>query len=257
MTLKDLDLTERRKLTRMSPTLISSFPGTGKSYAVEMLTEEEKQRTVVVDVEGKGLPNDFDDQYRTVVRMKPLGDIPKERAHLYNDYDNVKYKTLSELALYLRKALAHKDVDRIVMDSFTALVDQLELHYVTTSKGFTIWNSYNHEITEWFALLKEEVRFNGKYLYVLGHYRPAKADKTGKVDEAAERHTLVKGTMHYRMVESHFNCVLSVEDHKLVADNDNAWDSTRIHKELSPYESEVNSLAEFEKAVANLLNKKQ
>jgi hypothetical protein len=121
----------------------------------------------------------------------------------------------------------------------------------------TIWNSYNHEITEWFALLKEEVRFNGKYLYVLGHYRPAKADKTGKVDEAAERHTLVKGTMHYRMVESHFNCVLSVEDHKLVADNDNAWDSTRIHKELSPYESEVNSLAEFEKAVANLLNKKQ
>jgi len=69
--------------------------------------------------------------------MKPLGDIPKSKSHLYTDYDNIKYKTLSELAIYIRKALAHKDVDRIVIDSFTALVDQLELHYVTVSKGLT------------------------------------------------------------------------------------------------------------------------
>ena len=54
------------------------------------------------------------------------------------------------------------------------------------------------------------------------------------------------------MVESHFNTVLTIDDHKLIADNDNAYDSTRINKALSPYESEANSLAELEATLTSI-----
>jgi hypothetical protein len=252
MNLKDLPLADRRKLTRMSPTLVSSFPNAGKSFCVEGLPEEEKQRTIIIDLESKGTPNDFDDQYRTVVRIKPVGMIPPEKAHLYVDYENVKYKSLPELMVYMRAALAHPDVDRIVIDSFTSLVDQLELYFVTLSNGFTVWLKYSQELTEWFSLLKEEARFNAKYIYVLGHYRPSKPTKDGKIDTEAERFTVVKGTMHHKLVESNFNCVLTIEDHKLVADNSNEYDSTRIHQKLSPYESQLNSFKEFEEDVAKI-----
>ncbi len=256
MTLKDLSLQDRRKLTRMSPTLVSSFPNTGKSFCVEQLDDEDKKRTIIIDLESKGQPNSFDDEYRTIIRIKPSGLIPPERSHLYVDYENVKYKTLAELMTYLRAALAHKDVDRVIIDSFSSLVEQLEVQYVTTSNGYTVWNNYNKELSDWFALLKEETRFNAKYVYVLGHYRPSKASKgkDGKVttDTEAEKFTLVKGNVHFRMVEANFNCVLSIEEHKLFADNDNEYDSTRIHKSLSPYESDLNSFKSFEADLAEV-----
>ena len=248
MLLTDLSIGERKRLTRDYPLLISSRPGAGKSRSVETLTPEEKQRTIIIDLEAKGLPNDFDDEYKTVVRIKPEGLIPPEKQHLYKDYENVKYKTLSELQLYIRKALAHKDVDRLIIDSFTALVDQLESHYVTVNNGFTTWVNYSKALTEWFSLLKEETRFNAKYVYVLGHYTPSKDPK----DTDAEKFTKVKGTMHYRMVEANFNSVISIDDdHKFFADNDNAYDSTRITAKLNPYTSEDNSIAELEQTFAD------
>ena len=258
MTLKDTPMATRRRLTRMSPTLVSSFPNTGKSFCVEQLKDEDKARTIIVDLEGKGLPNSFDDEYRTIIRIKPAGLVPPEKAHLYIDHENIKFKTLSELMPYIRLALGHPEVDRMVIDSFSALVEQLEVLYVTTSNGYTVWNTYNKELSEWFSLLKEETRFNAKFVYILGHYRPSKASKgaDGKVttDTEAEKYTLVKGSVHFRMVEANFNCVLSLEDHKLFADNDNPYDSTRIHKALSPFETEVNSFKELEEKFAEVFN---
>ena len=57
---------------------------------------------------------------------------------------------------------------------------------------------------------------------------------------------VVKGNAHYRLVESHFNTVVTIEDFKFKADNHAAYDSTRIKRSLSPYESKENSLAELE-----------
>lgn len=259
MTLKDLDIGQRRKLTRMYPILVSSFPNMGKSFCVEELAEEDKLRTIYVDIEGKGLPNDFEDQYRTVVRIKPSGIIPQEQMKLYEDYDNVKYKTLAELKLYIRAALAHPEVDRMVIDSFSALVEKLEVDFVTTHNGYTVWNVYNKELSDWFALFKEETKFNGKFLYILGHYRPSKAakGKDGKIttDEEAEKYTLVKGNVHFRMVEANFNTVLTVEDHKLKADNDDTYDSTRVSVLLNPLETNKNSFAELEELIFSALQK--
>ena len=253
MNFADIPLPERRKLTKLYPILVSAFPNEGKSACVEDLEPEDKLRTVLLDIENKGQPNDFDDEYFRVVRIKPSGILPPEQAHLYIDYDNVKYKTVAELMLYIRPVLSDDRVDRLILDSFSSLVEKLEVLFVTTSNGYTVWNAYNKELSEWFSLLKEETRFNGKLVYVLGHYRPSKAakDKSGNVttDEEAERYTLVKGNVHFRMVEANFNCVLTIEDHKLTADNDNHYDSTRIHKSLTPFETQLNSFKELENSL--------
>jgi len=246
MNLTGLTKSERVKLTRLYPMLISSKPKAGKSRSVEQLPPEELQRTVYVDAENKGSPNLFDDDFFRVVRIKPEGIIPAEVQHLYVDYDNVKFKTLTELQPYLRAVLASDGVDRIILDSFTALVDQLEAHYVTVSNGYTTWTNYSKALTNWFTLLKEECRYHAKYVYVLGHYTPSKDSK----DTEAEKFTKVKGTMHYRMVEANFNSVITIDDHKFIADNGNEYDSTRINEKLNPLSTDDNSIKELEQLIA-------
>ena len=134
MTLKDIPINERRKLTKAFPVLISSRPGAGKSYAIEELAPEDKLRTAIIDIEGKGCPNDADDEYFRIIRLKP-NLIPPGKEEMYKDYDNVKYKTLVELKVYVPALLASDQIDRVVVDSFTALVDEAEKHYVSVSNG--------------------------------------------------------------------------------------------------------------------------
>ena len=57
--------------------------------------------------------------------------------------------------------------------------------------------------------------------------------------------------MHYRMVEANFNSVLTIENHKFVADNDNEYDSTRINEKLNPLETKDNSIQELEQLIAD------
>lgn len=247
MDLSNKSLEERKKLTKSYPVLISSFPKTGKTSSLETLSPEDKARTIFIDVESKGLPDDDEANYKTVVKL--IGD--RTNAYLYKDEGNIKYKDLQQLMSYTRKAMAHEDVDRIVIDSFTALVSAFEQHYVTMDKNFTVWTNYTKELNTWFKMIKEETYTHGKFLYVFGHYVPAKPIKdlaTGKLiaDNTAEKFTKVKGTEHYRMVESHFNTVVTIEDYKFIANNANEWDSTRVRRSINPIETKQNCLAELE-----------
>jgi len=248
MTLKGLSLPERRAATRAYPCLIVGVPGCGKSTIVEFLTPEEKQETIIIDIENKGLPSDLDSDYKTVVRMKPAGLISPDVAHLYQDYENVKYKTIAELFLYLRKAIAHPDVSRIVIDSFTALVSEIETQMLTVHNGFSSWVAYNAELQEFFNLIKQECKVVGCLLYVHAHYTPAKDPK----DKESENFAKVSGNKWYRLVESQFSTVITIEDHKFIADNSNEYDSTRIHRDLSPMETDENSLVELENILCNI-----
>ena len=58
MNLENVELTERKKLTKAYPVVIVGNPGCGKSASVEFLPEDEKQRTIIFDMENKGLPED-------------------------------------------------------------------------------------------------------------------------------------------------------------------------------------------------------
>jgi hypothetical protein len=252
MTLKDLSLTERKKLTRSYPVLISAFPKSGKSSAVEFLSDEDKARTVVYDLEGKGLPDDDESKYRSIIKLK--NGMDPTLNYLYEDVGNVKYRDIDSMMLHMRKAIAHQDVDRIVIDSFSTLVDEFEKYYVKVNNGFTTWINYNTELYTWFRMLKEETYTHAKFVYVLGHYTPAKPEKdpiTGKttVDKESERFTKVKGKDHFHMVESHFNTVVTIENFKFIADNANDFDSTRVRRSINPIETKENSLAELEIAL--------
>jgi len=249
-TLEGVERSIRRRMTRAYPVLITGKQGAGKTYAMEQLTPEEKARTVYVNFENKNLPNDFGDEYRSIYCVKPSGLIPPDEQHLYVDYENVKYKTLEELKLLVRKALAHKDVDRMIFDSTTSMHAQLEKHYVSVSKGFTIWQLFADEVGTWLQLLKEETNFNNKLVYILGHNVPPKNNKN--TDEA-DPYIQIKGsTFPKGTYEANFNTVLTLEDHKFIADNEDMYSPTKIHKSLSPYESDGNSLHELEEVLTKL-----
>jgi len=241
MTLQGLTVEERKKLTKASPVAIVGKPGCGKSACVEFLPPEEKLRTIVFDLENKGLPEDDESLYYKVVRLVSIDSTVKPK-----DEGNILFKSIEEILPYFRKALASEKIDRVVIDSFTAHVAELERHYVTTSNGFTIWNSYSQHLHDFFRSMKEEVFTHGKWVYVLGHYKPSKDKK----DSDAEKFMVVKGNAHYRLCESNYNTVVEVSEFKFRADNLNEYDSTRIKRSLSPYESKENSMAELEEDLA-------
>jgi hypothetical protein len=240
MNLQDKTLEERKKLTRAFPVVIVGKPGCGKSAAIEFLPAEEKMRTIILDVEAKGLPEDDEADYYKVIKLKSI-----DSDNDLKDHGNVMYKTIEELLPYFKKAMASDKIDRIVVDTFTAFVSELERHYVTVHNGFTVWNSYNQQLHDFFRMLKEETYTHGKFVYVLGHYKPSKDKK----DQDAEKFMVVKGNAHYRLIESHFNTVVEVDEFKFRADNSDEYDSTRIKRSLSPYESKENSMAELESAL--------
>jgi len=246
MTLKDLDVLERRKLTRSYPVLISSMPGQGKSSTVEFLPAEDKKRTIVFDTENKGFPEDDPSDYRTVYRLKPTDVDAKSPS--YKDVGNIKYLTAEDTLKRIQLAIAHPDVDRIIIDSFTALVTELERRYMKVHNGFNVWNTYNDMLHDFFAIIKEETYTHGKFTYVLGHYTPQK----NKKDPEAEYFTKVSGNAYFRLVESQFNTVITIEDFKFKADNTDIYNSTRIKRSLNPYESNENSLQELEHALTGI-----
>jgi len=249
MTLEHMTHSERRKATRAFPVLISAPQSSGKTYAMEQLSVEDKSRTVYVCFETKHLPNDDWSDYRTVIMIKPPGVIPPERAHLYTNYDNIKFKTPEEMKIQIAATFASDLVDRIVLDSTTSMHSILERHYVVVSKNFTVWTMYAQEILEWLAIIKENTMHFGKLSYMIGHTVPARNSTSDDISPYVQ----IKGSVFpIGSYEGNFNTCLTMEDHKFIADNDNSYDPTRIAASLSPYESETNSLAIVEEDLIGL-----
>ena len=114
----------------------------------------------------------------------------------------------------------------------------------------TVWQLYLAEILEWLALIKEENNFHNKFVYVFGHNVPA---RNSKDKDNADPYIQIKGTGFPKgSYESNFNTVIAIEDHQFIADNHDTYSPTRIHKSLSPYTSETNSLAELETALTSI-----
>jgi hypothetical protein len=237
MNLVDMSLEDRVKLTRSYPILIVSSPGQGKSTSIEFLSEEDKSRTIIIDADNKNLPDDDPSIYRSVFKIKPY-----EGGELCVDSGNVKYIGLEEIIALIKKAISHNKVDRVIIDTFSGLVNEAELYYNKTLSGFNKWSAYNDFLTEFFSTIKLYTQTHGKFVYVFGHYKPFKDPK----DVDGEKYCSVKGKEHYRLVESNFNTVIEIEDYKFKADNSSSFDSTKVKRSVSPLETKENSLAELE-----------
>lgn len=241
MTLKNIELNERKKLTRAYPVLVAAFPKAGKTTSLEFLSDDDKARTVFFDAENKGLsPDDNPDLYRSIYRLKPA-DLPA-RSTSYKDIGNIKYLTAEDFLKRINAAIAHKDIDRVVIDSFTALVSELERRFMKVHNGFNVWNTYNDMLHDFFADIKEETFTHGKFVYILGHYVPSKDKK----DKDGEQYAKVSGSKYYRLVESNFNTVLSISNFQFTADNTDEFTSTRIKRSLNPLQTEDNNMDTLE-----------
>ena len=219
---------ERRPLTKSFPVLLSSMPGGGKSSASEFLTPEEKKRTVILNFDAKELPEDEESDYFLV-------------KHFTND--DPKLDMFSALGS-IRKAIANKNVDRIIIDTFSGYYKDLWLLCKKKYTGWDVSNNYNANIAEFLNLIKTETATHCKFVYVYAHYKPIKKD-------LGEKKTVVtKGNEWYAMVESEFNTVIEavVENGKFyfMADNGDEFTSTRVRRSMNPLQTEENSLAELE-----------
>ena len=248
MTLKGKTIQERRILTKHYPVAIVGAPGAGKTSAFSMLSTEDKKRTLLLDIDNKGVEDTLVSDWLKVIKIKPPEVEDDDTS--YNDYENVSFKLVEDIPTYLGVALKNESVDRVVIDSFSALSSSLYRTYVYLDKNFTIATNYNKKLHDFFHAIKHEVDLNGKFLYIIGHYMPEKITKTLKgvdiTDREAEKFIKVLGREHYRTIEMHFKTVVIVDDFRFRADSRDTSNSSRIARVLSPYLSNENDINELE-----------
>ena len=229
MNLKDKTLEERLYATRAFPAIITGEVGTGKTSAIEMLSDEEKKRTLIISYDGKSMPLDTDDMYFKVRYIDDTFDVIKSINSIKN-------------------AIAHEDVDRVIIDTLSGFAKELQIYSSKNFRGFEVYNNFNNEMDEFLKMLRVEVRAHGKLVYMLAHYPVY--EKKGESRKAIASVGSKHGNGTY---ESIVNTVIeaTMEDGRFFfkADNTDEFDTTRIRRDLSPYKSKTNSLQEFEEFI--------
>ncbi len=248
MTLEGKTIQERRVMTKHYPVAIVGAPSAGKTSSFSMLSAEDKKRTLLIDIDNKGVEDTIASEWLKVIKIKPP-EVDEDDSS-YEDFENVSYKLVEDIPTYLGMALKNESVDRVIIDSFSALSSSLYSTFVYLDKGFTVAVNYNKKLHDFFHAIKHESYQNGKMLYIIGHYMPEKVTKTAKgvdiTDKEAEKFIKVLGREHYRTIEMHFKTVIIVDDFKFIADSKDTSNSSRIARSLSPYESEENDINELE-----------
>lgn len=96
----------------------------------------------------------------------------------------------------------NQEIDVIILDSLSAVFEMLVTEMRTNFSGFDIWNNYNKQITELFALIKRIK----KEIFITAHY------ETLNIEGAPEKRVKVKGKEWEGVIEKEFTIVLYVQD---------------------------------------------
>lgn len=218
MTLENIDIATRKKLTSGYPTLLCGTPGSGKSTSIENLTAEDKKRTFIINMDNKAVSED-DTEFFIVIHPH---DKSNKTSYLLDDPDMP-----DKLIKHILSAGANDKVDRIILDTSTELLKFLELWSKEHFSGFDSWNAYNNSITKIFNALKETVITYGKFVYVFGHYPPV---VKGGINNA-KRYLTTKGNEHKNVLEEKFSTVVEarLEDRQFwyMADSFEEEDTTK------------------------------
>lgn len=131
-------------------TIIVGGSGRGKTTSIRTL---DPKRTLVFNTEYKPLP------------------FKNKAFEKHNHY----LKTADSLLDYLVALPQAKDIDVVVVDSFSAWTDMLRKECELKFKGFERWNVYNAKVGELFDLLKK----SEKYTFLIGHDEIIESEEEG------------------------------------------------------------------------------
>ena len=236
MVLKDIPISDRKKLTSGYPVMIGSTSGSGKSTSIANLTDEEKARTVVLNFDNKPISND-DSEF---LAIRHPNDKSDKKSYSIED-DEVVEKIVKDIIL-----MASNDkTDRIIVDTSTEMLKFLEFWSREHYSGFDSWGKYNDAITAIFNACKEAVIAYGKFIYIFGHYPPLEKGGIGK-----KRFLTTKGNEHKNVLEEKVSTVVEaiLEDRqfKFYADSFEEYDTTKTKVPEGHFKFKRDSLHDLE-----------
>lgn len=179
--------------------LISGFSATGKSAALRNIRNQD--RWVYMNTEaGKRLP-------------------------FKNDFNVQRISDPYEIMDLMDQAIEHKDdLDGVIIDSATFMMDMLETQYVLTAKDTQqAWGEFAQF---WKRLMQDKVVKFGKPVIIIAHVLELYDEQAMEMKVKVP----VKGSLKNNGIESYFSTVVSTKKMTL--------------KELEPYKSDLLTISE-------------
>lgn len=149
--------------------LIVGKSGSGKSTSLRNLNPE---TTAILNTEMKQLP------FRDALKFK-----------------NKNITTVKEYFTAFQGCLNAKEIDTIVVDSFTSLIEMLYTEADASFRGFDVWSHYNKVIRQ-ILLMSKNTDKNVIFIAIDGYQQ--------NDDSVAERFCFVKGKEWLKKVEKEF-----------------------------------------------------
>lgn len=235
MTLENIKLAERKKLTSHYPVLLASETGSGKSMAFANLPPEKKARTVIFNFDNKAISED-----------------DSEFAKTYHDFDAEDLDMVDNICKDIIKVCAFDKTDRVFVDTFTLMTKLINRWSAGHYSGFDVWNAYNNSITKIMETVKTATMNYGKFCYVSAHYPPKLGMAPG-----TKRYVTTKGKEHTNIIEESFSTVIEtvMEDRKFyfVANVFDETNTTKTKMAAGEFKIPRHSIADLE----DYINKKK
>ena len=267
MNLKDKSIVEKKELTSHWPVLLVGANSSGKTTALENMSKEDKARTVVLNFDTKPL-NQSNGEFAATFAVAgtketleaQLQTLPKEaddyRKHLTKILKSSYFlddpEVIDKIVNHINKAAYSPNVDRVVVDSFTALIDFVESWANTNFSGRTVWSNYGFGTQRILQALRECTLHGCKYVYVYAHHPFIPAIQ---YDTTPKEAIAVKGGILKNNIETGYNTIVFThltEDGKRMfeCDNLNTLDTSRTKLVNDSFKFERHSLDDLEQLLA-------
>ena len=263
MNLKGKTTLEKQQLTSQYPVLIPGANASGKTTALENLSKEDKERTVVFNFDGKPVgigPQDFKSVYSIASnkealeeRLNTLPPKAKEyREHIENilatSYFIDDSEAVDKIVEDITSVTFTPSVDRIVLDSFSSMTDFVETWARANFAGREVWANYGYGVQRIQQVLKEATLHGMKFVYVYSHHDFIPA---AQYDTTPKQVVAVKGGIMNNNVEVGYNTIIYshvTEEGKRMfsCDSDSTLDTSRTKLLDSKFSFERTSLDDIE-----------
>lgn len=284
MNLKELSLLDIKQYTSHYPLLLVGANNSGKSFALENMSDEDKARSAVLNFDIKPIGSGSDTEFYSVHAIASTTDAldkqiailsSKGKKLLEEDASSPDLEKLKEQVKHLKQLKKQSyfiddieaidklvsdilgltfnpDVDRVIVDTFTALVDFCEAWSNHHFSGREKWGMYGQALQKVQQAYKEATIFGYKYVYIMAHHEFIPAMQYATTPKKVVK---VKGGIVSGNVEAGFNSVVFThvtEEGKRMFECDviNSLDTSRTKIVDGNFSFERTSLDDLEKLFA-------